>query len=257
MSRSTRRWNDMCGLFGFLHYGKNDIKGLSGITNVLADESAARGTDAAGIAYRANGRLNITKDSKPGYSMKFKHPDSVKALIGHTRHSTQGSEKKNYNNHPFYGRCKNTVFALAHNGVIINDRELKTKYKLPKTRIETDSYVAVQLLEYKDKLDFASLKFMAEQVAGGFSFSILDNLNNLWLIKGDSPICLLHFPQKQLYIYASTESILWRALIATSLFQELKCSRYKSIEIKDGTILRISPDGKPKTKVCVHGLRGI
>ena len=56
----------MCGLFGFLHYGKNDIKGLSGITNVLADESAARGTDAAGIAYRANGRLHITKDSKPG-----------------------------------------------------------------------------------------------------------------------------------------------------------------------------------------------
>ena len=53
----------MCGLFGFLHYGKNDIKGLSGITNVLADESAARGTDATGIAYRANGRLHITKDS--------------------------------------------------------------------------------------------------------------------------------------------------------------------------------------------------
>ena len=236
----------MCGLFGFLYYGKNDIKGLSGITNVLADESAARGTDAAGIAYRVNGRLNITKDSKPGYSMEFKHPDSVKALIGHTRHSTQGSEKKNYNNHPFYGRCKNTVFALAHNGVILNDRELKTKYKLPKTKIETDSYVAVQLLEYKDKLDFMSLKFMAEQVAGGFSFSLLDNRNNLWFVKGDSPICLLHFPQKQLYIYASTESILWRALIATSLFQELKCSRYKSIEIKDGMILRISPDGKLK-----------
>ena len=248
MSRSIRRWNKMCGLFGFLHYGKNDIKGLSGITNVLADESAARGTDAAGIAYRANGRLHITKDSKPGYSMEFKHPDSVKALIGHTRHSTQGSEKKNYNNHPFYGRCKNTGFALAHNGVIINDRELKTKYKLPKTKIETDSYVAVQLLEYKDKLDFASLKFMAEQVAGGFSFSLLDNRNNLWFVKGDSPICLLHFPQKQLYIYASTESILWRALIATSLFQELKYGKYKGVEIKDGTILRISSDGKMKTK---------
>ena len=63
--------------------------------------------------------------------------------------------------------------------MIVNDCELKTKYKLPKTKIETDSYVAVQLLEYKDKLDFMSLKFMAEQVTGGFSFSLLDQRNTL------------------------------------------------------------------------------
>ena len=31
----------MCGLFGFLHYGKNKIKDLSNITNVLAEEAAA------------------------------------------------------------------------------------------------------------------------------------------------------------------------------------------------------------------------
>ena len=41
----------MCGLFGFLHYGKNKIKDLSNITNVLAEEAVVRGTDATGIAY--------------------------------------------------------------------------------------------------------------------------------------------------------------------------------------------------------------
>lgn len=54
----------MCGLFGFLHYGRNKIKNLSYITNVLAEEAAARGTDATGIAYNLKGKLCIDKNSK-------------------------------------------------------------------------------------------------------------------------------------------------------------------------------------------------
>ena len=50
-----RRLSDMCGLFGFLHYGRNKIKDLSCITNVLAEEAAVRGTDATGIAYNLKG----------------------------------------------------------------------------------------------------------------------------------------------------------------------------------------------------------
>ncbi len=66
-----------------------------------------------------------------------------------TSHATQGEVKKNYNNHPFFGNCKNLKFALAHNGIITNDDILRKEHKLPKTKIETDSYIAVQLLEYK------------------------------------------------------------------------------------------------------------
>ena len=233
----------MCGLYGFLRYGSNTIKDLSNITNSLAEESSVRGTDATGIAFNYKGQLNILKESKPAYKLNFKHSDSIPAIIGHTRHSTQGSERKNYNNHPFLGKCNNTRFALAHNGVLMNDKDLRIKHKLPKSKIETDSYIAVQLIEHKKKLDAESIKFMAETVKGSFSFSILDSHNSIWLVKGDSPLSILHFPDLGLYVYASTEEILWRALIETNLFRELKDGAHENIKISDGDILNILPDG--------------
>lgn len=233
----------MCGLFGFSHYGDNEIRYLSNITNALAEESAVRGTDATGMAFNENGRLNIVKDSKSAYKLNLNHSDNITALIGHTRHSTQGSEKKNYNNHPFGGRCKNARFALAHNGVLINDKDLRKIYRLPKSKIETDSYIAVQLLEHKKTLDSSSIRFMAESVQGSFSFSVLDSDNTIWLVKGDSPLSILHFPNLKLYVYASTEEILWRALIETDLFEELKNGKYEKVNITGGDILNILPDG--------------
>ena len=169
----------MCGLFGFSHHGQTKVTGLTKLTNILAENSSLRGTDATGIAFNSNNRLAILKDSKPAYKIDFKHPDNIKALIGHTRHSTQGSEKMNQNNHPFAGKCDNTKFALAHNGVLINDKKLKKQFSFKESKIETDSYIAVQLLEHKRCLDFDSIKFMAEQVDGSFSFSILDEKDNM------------------------------------------------------------------------------
>ncbi|MDD4689407.1 MAG: class II glutamine amidotransferase [Eubacteriales bacterium] len=200
----------MCGLYGFTHYGDNIVKNLAMLTNSLAKQSAIRGTDATGIAYTNSGSINIIKENKSAYRMNFKHSDDITSLIGHTRHSTQGSEKKHFNNHPFYGRCSNACFALAHNGVLTNDTLLRKKHKLPKTKIETDSYVAVQLIEHKRRLSFDSIKFMAENVEGSFSFSILDDKDNTYLVKGDNPLSILHFPKHKIYVYASTDEILFR-----------------------------------------------
>ena len=38
--------------------------------------------------------------------------------------TTQGNERFNYNNHPFWGKIGDTPFALAHNGILTNDDEL-------------------------------------------------------------------------------------------------------------------------------------
>lgn len=91
----------MCGLYGFVNYSGNKIKNLSDLTNALAEQSAVRGTDATGIAYCGNTGVKVVKESKPAYKIELKHSDEIRSLIGHTRHSTQGSEKRNYNNHPF------------------------------------------------------------------------------------------------------------------------------------------------------------
>lgn len=237
----------MCGLFGFSSYDEQPVKELSKLTNSLARQSAVRGTDATGIAYCRGENINIHKEPRAADKMTFKHPDEVKVLTGHTRHGTQGSEKKNHNNHPFQGRVGNIQFALAHNGVLWNDDELKAQYRLPKTKIETDSYVAVQLIEYKRVLNADSIRFMAEQVDGSFSFSILDDQNNLYLVKGDSPLAILHFPRLKMYVYASTDEILYRALINTPLFSEIKKKDYDEIVLKEGDILKILPNGETET----------
>lgn len=164
----------MCGLYGFSNYSGQKITNLTELTKSLSEYASIRGRDATGIAYNKTPRIVISKEPKPANELHFKHPDDVVALIGHTRHSTQGSEKKNYNNHPFFGRMQGCNFALAHNGVLWNDDSLKQELKLPSTKVETDSYVAVQLLESKRKLNFESLRYMAETVSGSFSFSILD-----------------------------------------------------------------------------------
>ena len=233
----------MCGLYGILSYG-NEIKDISEITEALAVESAVRGTDATGIAYNYHGRLNIFKRSKSAYEMNFRVPKYTAAVIGHTRNATQGTLKFNENNHPFRGKCGHTTFALAHNEILSNDHTLRRQLKLPKTKIETDSYIAVQLVENKKRFDMESIKYMAENVEGSFSFSLLDDMDNLYLVKGDSPLTIFHFPSRSAYVYASTLSILWKALVDTELFYELQGGEYEEIDIDDGEILKITSDGE-------------
>lgn len=234
----------MCGLFGFSAYTDQPKKGLAALSNALAKQSAARGIDATGIAFGTPGGLRIYKEPKSAYDVDFKHLEDISALIGHTRHSTQGDKKKNYNNHPFYGRVRGTRFALAHNGVLINDEDLRSSLGLPKTKIETDSFIAVQLIESKRALNIDSIRYMAEQVRGSFSFSILDDRKNIYLVKGDSPLSILHFPKHKLYVYASTEPILYKALIDTHLFEALKIGDYEEVPIEEGEIIKLSHNGK-------------
>lgn len=229
----------MCALFGWLDYkGIVSCKLLKKLTQALANAAEERGTDASGISYIHDGNVVIYKRPKPAHKIRFAAPDDTRAMMGHTRMTTQGNEKYNYNNHPFLGHA-GTSFALAHNGVLYNDKALRREKQLPETFIETDSYIAVQLIEQQKKLDFSSLQFMAESVQGNFTFTVLDVENTLYIIKGNNPMCLLHFADLGLYVYASTESILAKALKKINLLNV----PFSKIEVTQGEILRISSDG--------------
>jgi len=164
-------------------------------------------------------------------------------LIAHTRHVTHGDAKKNQNNHPFYGKTSSAKFALTHNGVLYNVEFTKIAYNLNHSKIETDSYIAVQLIEKQKNLSFDSIRFMAETVHGSFSFSILDDRNSIWLVKGDNPLSILHFPEKKMYVYASTDEILYKSGVDSMLFTDLKHGRFTEVPIEEGTILKIKQDG--------------
>lgn len=230
----------MCCLFGLIDTQSNlTNRQKNWLLWALAHASEARGTDATGIAYNYHGKLLIYKRPCPGRCMRFHVPEDARTVMGHTRMATQGNCRKNYNNHPFPGRAGGQAFALAHNGVLSNDDILRRKLALPETKIETDSYVAVQLIEKKKTLTLNSLQFMAEQVRGSFTFTVLDEADNLYVIKGDNPFCLYHYPRYGLYLYCSTEEILQTALSGAGL----RLDRPERISSRYGDILRIDSAG--------------
>lgn len=227
----------MCCLFGIVDYGKSlSMAQKEHILTVLSRECELRGVDATGIAYNGQGRLHIYKRPLPAHRMKFRVLHDTNIIMGHTRMTTQGSEQKNRNNHPFGGK----TFVLAHNGIIENDRELRKSENLPPTDIETDSYIAVQLLERSDTLTFDSLRDMAELLSGTFTITVLDDCDNLYFIRGSNPMCLYHWESRGLYLYASTEEILLGAL------RNLRFSlgKPKEVVLRAGDILRIDKSGE-------------
>lgn len=234
----------MCAIFGVLDYkGKLTAAQRLRMVRSLGTAAEIRGTDATGIAFFQRDRLCIQKAPKPAHKMKYRIPAEVQYIMGHTRMTTQGSANQNQNNHPFAGQAGSQKFALAHNGVLTNDWDLHFAEKLPKTNVETDSFVAVQLIEKQKEVSFESIKLMAEKVQGSFTFTILDQENNLHFVKGENPLTIYHYPDLGLYLYASTVEILDRAV--TSIGMEK--TEYEMIHPWPGDILRIDRYGKCET----------
>ena len=234
----------MCCLFGILDYGDTlTVRQRTKMLTILASSCEVRGTDATGIAYNTDSRLVIYKRPKAAHQLRFRLPADANVIMGHTRMTTQGDEKFNYNNHPFYGKAGDLPFSLAHNGMLMNDDELKKKYRLPETNIETDSYVAVQLLEKQTDLSFESLAKVAEELEGSFTFSLLDKANNVYFIKGNNPLCIYYWRERNLYIYASTEDILKSALRR----MPYQFGIPERVWIHEGDMMKITPDGVRET----------
>ena len=226
----------MCCLFGLIDY--SDVftaKERNRIITVLSRECEVRGTDATGVAFNTDSGLHIFKRPVAAHKMWYRIPDSAKVIMGHTRMTTQGSEKLNYNNHPFPGHVDRLDFALAHNGVLYNDTALRISEELPETEIQTDSYVAVQLIEKENVLSFDSIRKMAEKTRGTFCYTILDSKNNIYLVKGENPLALYKF--NGYYLSASTDEILKKAL------KKLKLTNYGKVNISCGDILKIDASG--------------
>ena len=230
----------MCAIFGVLDY-KGNLDALQRLRMVkeLGNAAEVRGTDATGIAFFQRDKLCIQKAPKPAHRMKFRIPAEARYIMGHTRMTTQGNASHNQNNHPFPGKAGKQSFALAHNGVLCNDFTLRQRYHLPQTNVETDSYVAVQLIEQQEEVSPDSLRMMAEAVEGSFAFTVLDGDNNLWFVKGDNPLTIYHYPKLGLYLYASTEAILSDALQALGMEK----AKHETIQPWPGDILRIDSQG--------------
>ena len=81
---------------------------------------------------------------------------------------------------------------------------------------------------------------MAEQVEGSFTFTVLTDRDGLYFVKGDSPLCLVLFPDTGVYVYASTEEILNTTLLG---FERL-LGRSQRIQTDCGEIIKIDRKGR-------------
>lgn len=132
----------MCGIFGIItksNHVTNDY--LDKIASKLFVLSEARGKEASGIAFIEPENVNIYKEpisaskfvKTPKYSelfSSFKKASGVKALVGHSRMVTNGTEEDQRNNQPVY---KNKIVCIQ-NGIIVNEDEIWKSLEGKKTR---------------------------------------------------------------------------------------------------------------------------
>ena len=213
----------MCALYGFVNYGKIlSQKELKKLVRRLSVASECRGRDASGVAYVRNGKVIIYKKPQPSCEVNFYFPPDITILTGHTRMATQGNARNNYNNHPFAGHTVNGDFALCHNGVLFNYDYVRNLEHLPHTKIKTDTYAAVQLLEKYGKANFENIGKMSELVNGSFVFTILTD-------------------EEKLYIsYTSTEEIM-QTVVKGTIFEK---QQFEVISVSEGEMISIDKQGK-------------
>ena len=230
----------MCALYGFINYGKIlSKKELKKLVRNLSIASELRGTDASGVAYVRNGKIVIYKKPQPSHEVNFYFPSDITILTGHTRMATHGDARNNYNNHPFVGHTAEDDFALCHNGVLFNYEQVQKQEQLPKTKIKTDSYTAVQLIEKYGKADFDTIGKTSELVNGSFVFTVLTDEEKLYISRWDNSICLLHFPKIGIYVYTSTKEIMQMALRGT-IFEK---QTIDVIPVSEGEMISIDKNG--------------
>src|SRR5436305_424488 len=106
----------MCGIFGFVSHRERDPESVLQGLRCLE----YRGYDSWGIAVRDQNRVRTEKATGPISLARTALPPSTSAL-GHTRWATHGGVTE-ANAHPHSDCLKR--FALIHNGIVENYREL-------------------------------------------------------------------------------------------------------------------------------------
>lgn len=178
----------MCGIIGYV--GRSDatgilIKGLKGLEY--------RGYDSGGIGVLNGGDLRVVKAAGEIRNLEEKlrgYEIRGSLGIGHTRWATHGAANET-NAHPQVS----DHFAVVHNGIIENYREIRESLILNGASFEsdTDTEVIPKLLElnYNGDAEEAIRKTLP-LLKGSYALGILctDDANTLYCAKNGSPLII-------------------------------------------------------------------
>lgn len=179
----------MCGIVGYI--GNKDVKEIL-LTGLETLEY--RGYDSSGIAIHTDGEIVIYKDTgKVAELRKIIGAENSLLGIGHTRWATHGIPSK-INAHPH--QSSDGRFVLVHNGVIMNEDELRDRYFTNHPfKSDTDSELIAELISYYvnkyQKVDVA-IRHLMNILKGSYALAILDreNPHQFYAVKNKSPLLI-------------------------------------------------------------------
>jgi glucosamine--fructose-6-phosphate aminotransferase (isomerizing) len=222
----------MCGIYGFVAgTPRRATAVLEGLKYL-----EYRGYDSWGIAVSIDGAIESEKAVGQIEGAMTGLPESPAAL-GHTRWATHGGVTQ-ANAHPHID-CSGR-FALIHNGIVENYRELGARLRPGHTfRSQTDTEVLVHLLE--EKLDretdlLAALLAVFRLVEGLSAIAVLDSRSGqIAVAKNGSPL-VLGWGDDAMYLASDPIALLDHTRRVTFL--------------EDGQAAVLTPDG---IRVCAAG----
>jgi len=198
----------MCGLIGYYCFG-DKRPNKSNISNMLI-ACASRGTDATGIAFVQDGKLNVIKHDVAAWDFvgkeDYKKAKLPKILIGHCRATTQGHEKESHNNHPVFSK---SGVAITHNGMINNDEEIfEAKKYLREGAV--DSEIILRVIEEKINDGIVAAVKNTSLISGSFAVGMIsrDHPEVLTLFKHSNPIVIAYDTKNDILYYGSTKEII-------------------------------------------------
>ena len=182
----------MCGISGLV--GRSDI--TKKLYNTIRNLEY-RGYDSCGIAVLSDGHIKTKKNigavEEVNQREKFLEL-SGNTGIAHTRWATHGGVSKE-NSHPHWS-C-NKDFAVVHNGIISNFRELKAELqkKGHKFLSETDTEVIVHQIEdfyEKYKNVEKALKETFKSLSGTYAFALISSHSpeTIYCARNESPLVI-------------------------------------------------------------------
>lgn len=184
---------EACGVFGV--YGHPEAAKLCYFGLYALQH---RGQESAGIAAVHDGAISDHRDMglvSDVFSMEQLEMLVGSSAIGHVRYSTTGSSVL-ANAQPFVVRHLHKVYAVAHNGNLVNAYQLKAELEEEGSIFQTtmDSEVFLHLFVRNLKLGFeGALLEAASKLQGAFSMVMLTSRGEVIGIKdphGFRPLCL-------------------------------------------------------------------
>ena len=173
MNERQDKFKDECGVFGIFGHPE-----AANLTYLGLYSLQHRGQESAGIATADGEKMRISRAM--GHVADAFDERALESLpghiaIGHTRYSTAGDSKL-LNAQPILIDCAHGQIAIAHNGNLVNARELRDRLVKDGSIFQTSSDTEVVLHLYARSREHTVEDALIEsisQVTGAFSFVLL------------------------------------------------------------------------------------